>query len=191
MHKKTPIIISLILLVSFFASNISFVQAQERRLQQRQERFAAKQERFNQKLGKRSGIENAFGGGAMMRVWVRALKLNEEQIFRMRQIMRASGENYINLEAQIREKRAELDRAIFSENLNEEALKQMVGELAKLEGQSLAIRTRVQVQIRNVLTSEQLKLYNELRFGTGRGFLDDDRQELEKTPPVNIEKNNN
>lgn len=191
MRKKTPIIISLVLLIGFLTSNVSFVQAQGRRLQQRQERFAAKQERFSQKLGKRSGIENAFGGGAMMRVWARALKLNEEQIFRMRQIMRASGENYINLETQMRDKRAELDQAIFSENLNEEALKQMVGELAKLEGQSLAIRTRVQVQIRNVLTLEQLKLYNELRFGTGRGFLDNDKEELEKTPPANTEKNNN
>jgi Spy/CpxP family protein refolding chaperone len=190
MRKKTPIIISLILLVSCLA-NVSFVQAQGRRLQKRQERFAAKQERFNQKLGKRSGIENAFGGGAMMRVWARALKLNEEQIFRMRQIMRASGGNYINLEVQMRDKRAELDQAIFSENLNEEALKQMLGELTRLEGQALAIRTRVQVQIRNVLTPEQLKLYNELRFGTGRGFLDDEKEEIEKAPPTNTEKSNN
>lgn len=166
------------LLAIILIVNVSFAQNPGKRLRERfgnndlkqermemkQERLGMKQERLRQQAGK--NLTPGFGGGMQSRVWARALKLTDEQIMRMRQVMRASAENYLSLQRQMQQKRVQLEQATFSETLNEETLKQMAVELGKLEGQQVILRTRVQVQIRNILTAEQLKLYNELRFGT-------------------------
>lgn len=190
-NKKIKSLFLAILTIILFA-NTGFAQNPGKRFRERlgnneikQQRLELKQERLRQKLGQ--GLNPGFGGGMQARVWARALKLTDEQIVRMRQIMRSSAENYISTQRQVQEKRLQLERATFSENINEEALKQMAIELGKLEGQMVFLRTRVQLQIRNILTPEQLKIYNELRFGFEP---ENDLQEKNSQPPVE-QKNNN
>ncbi|KAF0247685.1 MAG: hypothetical protein FD167_2922 [bacterium] len=159
-------------------------EMKQQRLEMRQERLGIKQERLRQRVGK--NLNPGFGGGMQARVWARALKLTDEQIIRMRQVMRVSAENYLLTQKQVQEKRFQLEQATFSETLNEEVLKQIAIDLGKLEGQQILLRTKVQVQIRNILTSEQLKLYNELRFG-----LNPSGDFLEKENDAPAEQKNN
>lgn len=181
-HAK-PLI--LILLLVFLLPNITLSQGLGKRLRQGFNDDEA-QEQLKQKLNKRANA--GFGGGMQMRVWARALKLSEDQIRRMRQTMRASAENYISIERQAIEKRQQLERATFSESFNEENVKQLALEVAKLEGQMVVMRAKVQVQIRNILTQEQLKLYNELRFGIGKNT--DQGGDVEKQPEPSVEQKN-
>lgn len=132
-------------------------------------------------------MNNALGGGMQMRLWARVLKLNDEQIKRMRQIQRRSAPEYLSLEAQIREKRQSLERAIYNENFNAEETKQLAGELARLEGQRVLMKTRIQAEMRLVLTPEQIRIFKELRFGEANSELSpditpEDLNELKEEP---------
>lgn len=181
------------LLAIMLIASVSLAQNPGKRLRERfgegndlkQQRLDLKQQRLRQKMGKE--LNPGFGGGMQGRVWARALKLTDDQISRMRQVMRVSAENYLLIQRQAQEKRFQLERSTFSENINEETLKQMATELGKLEGQMVFLRTKVQLQIRNILTPEQLKIYNELRFGFEP---ENDLPEKGNTPPIE-QKNNN
>lgn len=183
----------LALLAIMLIANIGFAQNPGKRLRDRfgvgndlkQQRLDLKQQRLRQKMGKE--LNPGFGGGMQGRVWARALKLTDDQIVKMRQVMRASAENYILLQRQALEKRFQLERSTFSEAINEETLRQMAVELGKLEGQMVFVRTRVQLQIRNILTPEQLKIYNELRFG----FESEEDLPEKNNAPSPEQKNNN
>ncbi len=169
-----------ILLLMLLLPNIILAQGLGKRLNRGFEPDDIEQQQLKAKINKRANA--GFGGGIQMRVWARALKLTNEQLKRMRQTMRIAAENYISIEKQAIQKRQELERATFSENFNEESVKQMALDLAKLEGQIIVMRTKVQIQIRGILTSEQLKLYNELRFGAG--FAKDVEQGTETEKPT-------
>lgn len=99
------------------------------------------------------------------RLWMRILNLQGEQIRRMQMLRRQTSEQYLELERNIRDRRVELDRAIYSEPFNEEEVKRLAAELARLEGERVLMRTRIQAQMRLILTPEQLKTFRELRFG--------------------------
>lgn len=126
------------------------------------------------------GLVKSLGGGGQMRVWARALKMTNSQVRQWRQIMRASVEQVFDVDDELRSKRKELELAIFSETLNEEQVKQLVSEIGKLESQKLMLKTKVKLRMRQVLTSEQLHTYNELRFGLNSD-IEEDKPVL--TPP--------
>ena len=133
---------------------------QQRREMKREERLRERAEaKPNQQMG------NVFGGGVQMRLWARLLKLSDEQIRRMQQLRRQSIDGYVDLESQIRQKRQNLEKSIYSETYNEEEVKQFATELARLEGQRVLMRTRIQTQIRQILTPEQVRTFNDLRYG--------------------------
>jgi Spy/CpxP family protein refolding chaperone len=146
--------------------------AQARRLkqqnpakQQRREEMREDRLRDRAEANPRKQMGQIFGGGIQVRLWARLLKLNEDQIMRMSQLRRRSMDAYIDLETQIRQKRQALERAIFSESFNEEETKQLADELARLEGQRVMMRSRIQSQLRQMLTPDQIRTYNEIRFG--------------------------
>jgi Spy/CpxP family protein refolding chaperone len=154
------------------------------RLQRRQDRQERRLERQNEDgLGGVGG----FGGGLSMRAWVKLLKLNNEQLQRFQQIRRNSAMSYLQLQVQIRRKNQELQRTIYNETYNEEAIKQVAIELARLEGQRMLMRARIQTQIRQVLTTEQVRTLNDLRSGSNEADLSDDVP----SPPANVTKPEN
>ncbi len=107
-----------------------------------------------------------FGGSPLeARLWMRVLNVQGEQIRRMQALRRQASEQYLSLERSIRDRRMELDRAIYSESFKEEEVKRLAAELARLEGERVLMRTRIQTQMRMILTPEQLKTFRDLRFG--------------------------
>jgi Spy/CpxP family protein refolding chaperone len=151
---------------------------QQRREQKREERLRDRAEaKPNQQMG------NIFGGGIQARLWARLLKLSDDQIRRMQQLRRQSLSGYVDLESQIRQKRQGLERAIYSETYNEEEVKQLATELARLEGQRVLMRTRIQSQMRQMLTPEQVRTFNDLRFGSMGNFP------LDSKPDATTEEN--
>lgn len=107
-----------------------------------------------------------FGSNPMeARLWIYVLNLQGEQIRRMQGLRRQTSEQYLTLERNIRDRRIELDRIIYSEPFNEEEVKRLATELARLEGERVLMRTRIQTQMRLILTPEQLKTFRSLRFG--------------------------
>ena len=120
------------------------------------------------------GLVKSFGGGGgQMRVWARALKMTNGQVRQWRQIMRGSLEQVFDVDDQLRGKRRELELATFNETLKEEQVKQLVSDIGKLENQKLMLKTKVKLQMRQVLTTEQLHIYNELRFGINSDIEED------------------
>jgi len=143
---------------------------QQRREMKREERLRDRAEaKPNQQMG------NIFGGGVQMRLWARLLKLSDDQIKRMQQLRRQSIDGYVDLESQIREKRQGLEKSIYSETYNEEEVKQLANELARMEGQRVLMRTRIQSQIRQILTPEQVRTFNDLRYGPLSDFPTDSK----------------
>jgi Spy/CpxP family protein refolding chaperone len=147
--------------------------------QQRLDRLQRLQERQERRLDRQNGNALAgfagFGGGLPLRAWVKLLKINNEQLQRFQLIRRNSAMDYLRLQLQIRRKNQELQRTIYSETYNEEAIKQVATELARLEGQRMLMRARIQAQIRQVLTTEQVRALNDLRTGSAEDDLGEDK----------------
>jgi len=131
------------------------------RQQLREER---QRERMEGQFGRQIG-EGFMGGGMQARLMARVLKLTPDQIKRMQQLRRRSIDEYVSLEEQIMTKRQSLEKAIYNETFNEEEVKQIAGELGRLEGQRILMRARIQSQIRLLLTPDQIRTINELRSG--------------------------
>ncbi|MBL8148398.1 MAG: hypothetical protein JNN15_00540 [Blastocatellia bacterium] len=153
-----------------FKQSEAQAERQQKKLERRQEKL---QDRINsgeqpmrpQQIGR--ALDGMFGGGIEARLWVRTLNLTQDQIRKMIFIRRRSSDEYLSLEGQIREKRLALDMALYSDQMNEEEVKQLAVELSRLEGQRVLMKTKIQAQIRSLLTPDQLKIVREMRFGAG------------------------
>ncbi len=111
----------------------------------------------------RPGLDAIFRGFYESKLLIRALNLTPEQMGRMRAMQREVGPSLIAAQRIIRQRRIALEDAIFNPETDEAAIEQLAKELAQAEGRALLIRTRMQFQIRQILTPEQLKTFNELR----------------------------
>lgn len=111
----------------------------------------------------RPGLDAIFRGFYESKLLIRALNLTPEQMGRMRAMQREVGPSLITAQRIIRQRRAALEDAIFNPEADEAAIEQLAKELAQAEGRALLIRTKMQFQIRQILTPEQLKTFNELR----------------------------
>lgn len=190
---KRLMLFALLLITLLSSSSVGY--AQGRKFKNRanldgtnQKPFREKQDRLTpeermEKRAARRNLEGAFGGGMQMRLWARVLKLNPEQLARMRQLQRRTGGEYLALEQQIKDKRDNIEELIFTDQVNEDAIKQASTELARLEGQRIMMRTRIQLNIRQLLTPEQLKTYNDVRFGNLKLNLDPEELELNTQDP--------
>ncbi|MCS6884156.1 MAG: Spy/CpxP family protein refolding chaperone [Acidobacteriota bacterium] len=145
-------------------------QRQERRQereQQRQERLLMMERRplVGDKLLAET-IGPLFGNSIIeARLWAHVLRIQPEQLLRIQALRSEIADQYLHLEANIREKRSALDRAIYADKLDEELIKQLAEELARLEGERVLIRTRIHSKIRQILTPEQIRIVRELRYG--------------------------
>ncbi len=162
--------ITTLVVIMFTLLTVNSTFAQARRLKQNEPRTPlATQEPPLRPNAAAKRIDSILAGGFQARLLARVLKLTDEQVLRMRQIRRRSAEEYIVLEAQIRTKRNALDKAIFAPTFNEEEVRQLATELARMEGQRVIMKTRIQSQIRQILTPEQIRILSELRSGLQEG----------------------
>lgn len=172
------IVLTLLAVILLLATGVTAKAGQSGKRFRNRANADANNDQLRPKAAKKQ-MQGAFGGGVQMRMWARLLKLSPEQIQRMRRLQRANAQGYLDIEAQIRNKRQDLELAIFSETLNEDSVRQLTNDLTRLETQRIVMRTRIQVQIRQVLTSDQLKTFNDVRFGQLGDLLDmrEDREE--------------
>lgn len=117
----------------------------------------------NPNQNQRPGLDAIFRGFYESKLLMRALNLTQEQMGRIRTIQREHGPTLITAQRIIRQRRIALEDAVFNPNSDEATIEQLAKELAQAEGRALMIRTKMQFQIRQILTPEQLKTFNDLR----------------------------
>lgn len=121
------------------------------------------EERPGQGQNQRPGLDAIFRGFYESKLLIRALNLTPDQMGRIRVIQREHGPMLITAQRIIRQRRIALEDAVFNPNSDEATIEQLAKELAQAEGRALMIRTKMQFQIRQILTAEQLKTFNDLR----------------------------
>lgn len=90
------------------------------------------------------------------------LKLTDEQIFHTKNFISEVKQEAIQLGNQIVEKEKELDILFKNGNPNESA-QSLILEIAKLKGELRFVHINAHIKQKEILTSEQIKLYNKLR----------------------------
>jgi Spy/CpxP family protein refolding chaperone len=121
------------------------------------------EDRPNQNQNQRPGLDAIFRGFYESKLLIRALNLTPDQMGRIRVMQREFGPTLVAAQRAVRQRRIALEDAIFNPNSDEAAIEQLAKELAQAEGRALMIRTKMQFQIRQILTPEQLKTFNDLR----------------------------
>ncbi len=111
----------------------------------------------------RPGLDAIFRGFYESKLLIRALNLTPDQLGRIRAMQREFGPGLVAAQRIVRQRRVALEDAIFNPNSDEATIEQLAKELAQAEGGALMIRTKMQFQIRQILTPEQLKTFNDLR----------------------------
>ncbi len=101
------------------------------------------------------------------RLLAAALGLTEDQQTRIRQVYRQHGLTMASAFKDMRARRIALDEALFSDEFNEAAVNQRAKDLAEAQTQLLMIQTKVQSQLRQILTNDQLHKFMELRQDEG------------------------
>jgi Spy/CpxP family protein refolding chaperone len=91
------------------------------------------------------------------------LGLTTDQRMRMQEIRRSHDDEVISSGRRMRQARAALDRAIMSENYNEEAVRRATEELAAAQADKIRLEARIRALVRGVLTNEQVQEFNRLQ----------------------------
>jgi Spy/CpxP family protein refolding chaperone len=98
--------------------------------------------------------------------------LNNEQRVQFREEMEAQRDKLRELEQKAAKLRRELDEALFSEKLDEKAVREKSSALAEVDAERSLIRARAFAKVRPSLSEEQLERLNRMRAepGPGPGF---------------------
>ncbi|HJQ23279.1 MAG TPA: periplasmic heavy metal sensor [Blastocatellia bacterium] len=99
----------------------------------------------------------------LQQLLMQRLDLRPEQRMRMQEIRRSHDDEVISSGRRMRQARVALDRAIMSENYNEEAVRRATEELAAAQADKIRIEARIRAQVRGVLTNEQVIEFNRLQ----------------------------
>lgn len=92
-----------------------------------------------------------------------ALGLTEDQQTRIRDVYRQYGPSMVNLLRDMRQKRLALDDALFNDEYNEGLVNQRAKEFVDAQSQVVLLQTKIQAQIRQILTTDQLHKFIDLR----------------------------
>jgi Spy/CpxP family protein refolding chaperone len=126
----------------------------------------------------RAELETLFKNVYESRLIVRALGLTDDQLIRMRAVHRQFGPTLSGLRRDTQLRRVALDEAMFGADADAAQVDRLAKELSEAEARVLQMRTRMQFQIRQILTPEQLKTFNELRVEAREGI----RERLKRRP---------
>ena len=118
------------------------------------------------------------------------LGLTSDQRMRLGDIRRNLDDEQISIGRRIRQARNALDRAIMSPNYNEALVRSYTEELAAAHADQIRFQSRLRVQLRNVLTSDQVIRLRQLEQDLRRQMreekkdLDKPGAERESVPPA-------
>jgi Spy/CpxP family protein refolding chaperone len=106
------------------------------------------------------------------------LNLTPEQIQQIRAINQETRLNVREANQRLRQARRALDMAVYAETPNQAEVEQRTREFTEAQAQAVKLRVNVEFRIRQILTSEQLVRFRELRQRAGQGL----RQRLQQRP---------
>src|SRR6185503_4301568 len=121
---------------------------------------------------------------------IEALGLTSDQRIRLGEIRRNLDDEQISIGRRIRQARNALDRAIMSPNYNEALVRSYTEELATAHADQIRFQSRLRVQLRNVLTSDQVIRLRQLEQDLRRQLREEKRDldrpgsERETVPPA-------
>ncbi|MBX7218889.1 MAG: periplasmic heavy metal sensor [Blastocatellia bacterium] len=101
------------------------------------------------------------------RLLVAALGLSPDQMARIQNVYRQYGQTMVIAARDMRLKRIELDEALFSDDFSEATVTQRAKEFAEAQNQVVMLQTKIQSQIRQILTTEQVHRFLDLRQDGG------------------------
>ena len=120
---------------------------------------------------------------------IETLGLTSDQRTRLGEIRRNLDDEQIRIGRHIRQARNALDRAIMSPNFNEALVKSYTDELAAAHADQIRFQSRLRVQLRSVLTPDQVIRLRQLEQELRRQVRDEKREldkpgaERETVPP--------
>jgi len=121
--------------------------------------------------------------------WMETLGLTADQRNRLGEIRRNLDDEQISIGRRIRQARNALDRAIMSPNYNEALVRSYTEELAAAHADQIRFQSRLRLQLRSVLTNDQVIRLRQLEQDLRRQLreekrdLDKPASERETVPP--------
>jgi Spy/CpxP family protein refolding chaperone len=112
----------------------------------------------------------------IQRQLMEAIGLTSDQRFRMADIRRNNEDGVISAGRRFRQARSALDRAIMSEEYDEQIINRRIDELAAAQAELVKQHSRVRAQMRSVLTTEQVQRLRELE----REWIERKRQQKDR-----------
>jgi len=112
---------------------------------------------------------NGYPGPKHVLEFAERLELTEEQRAATEAMYAEMKERAMELGSRIVELERELDRAFKSGEASEEELARLTSDIAETEGRLRHVHLETHLRMREALTAEQTKTYNELRGYAGEG----------------------
>jgi len=94
---------------------------------------------------------------------MQSLGLTQDQRLRIQEIRRNHDDDIIAAGRRLRQARQALDGAIMTEPYNEAAVRRATEALANAQADKIRLDAGVRAQVRGVLTSDQVRLFNQLQ----------------------------
>ena len=101
--------------------------------------------------------------GAQDSDWRTALNLSPEQMAKIRAIREHNKVEGQSIRRRVNQAQRALDQAIYSDNANEAEIDQRARELAEAQAAEIRMRATTELNIRRVLTPEQLNTFRTIR----------------------------
>jgi Spy/CpxP family protein refolding chaperone len=111
---------------------------------------------------------NSYPGPKHVMEIAHRLDLNEKQLKASQRIFDRMHSKAVEIGTQVVEKEQELDRIFAQETVTETNLKRVVKDIADLKGELRYVHLRAHLEMRSILSPEQIQTYNSLRgYGLG------------------------
>ena len=93
----------------------------------------------------------------------RSLNFTQEQRDQVRQIIQSQRQQLRQAQVRIREARESLDQAMYSEEFDQSEVEVKIQNLAQAQAQVTMIRLRSEMEIRKILSTDQLRRFLEIK----------------------------
>lgn len=113
---------------------------------------------------------------------LRELGLTREQLQAVRQIYANNKDQVATAQRNHRLAQKTLDEAIYADNLSESEVQKLITELQNAHAEMIKIRASTELEVRKILTPEQLVRFRELRIRFGK-MRENFQKRLKNAPP--------
>lgn len=124
------------------------------------------------------------GGQGMQELLRRQLGLSQDQLTRLREINRQGRPQMQEANRALRDANRELDLAIYADEINEALIAERVARFQQAQAKVAELRFKGELEIRKLLTPEQLVKFRELRERAEKR-REEVRDEIQRRRPDN------